>query len=429
MWALLIMAAIVLQGCGLVDSINNLTGEVATSTDKAVSIMDGAIASLADESADWQIVVQDAINQLTDEAHTFLRNDLNNLLQRAPANVGTEFKCSVDFLRKRVRQELIYIKAKFLGLEVPDKEPSLCTVVPLAVDASFVPDDLRLVEFYGYDFDTVPVEVLLRSGGQDQDVSRFLDRPTPYHLTLNLGANGVQLSSTSERFILRWKGETISTIGILQPGVPICGTKHVDFRPDSLSFVPSHTRGDREYAGNGPDVTVAVALSHTQTGVSAEVSMTAAEVGGDHTTASGSETFSLNYVPEPGWVISQILSTTESQFDYRDDDTNDDVYPGSGPVASYTFIGDTKGDDVGETGVKIEFVPNVTVELTENTNCVSPLAVRTLELQGLISAPLLASFRSQIRGEVEISPSFLDRFFLVVPGLEVSPGILTTPTP
>jgi hypothetical protein len=421
--ATMLLFGLLLQAC-----IPDFQDVIDPATDKAVAVLDQAIAGLADESADWQIILQDAISSLTDEAHVALRSDLNMLLQRAPANIGTEFRCDIDFIRKRIRQDLINIKAKLLNLPVPDKEPALCAVVPLAVDAALVPQDVNRVEFYGYDFDTTPVQVLLRNGGTDVDVSGFLDRPTPYHLTLNLGGNGVQLSSASQRFLLKWKDREISSIGIIQPATPVCATDKEEFQPNSIGYTPPHTRGDREFDGNGPDVDVTVSLSHTDNSVSALVTMSAVETESDWTTASGSETFTFNYAPKPGWKISQILSQAESAKQYRDDTHGDDTFAGSGPVANYTFVGDTDGDDVGETSVKIDFA-QITVELVENKNCVSALAVRVLELQEFISPQTLSGLNSQLDTKLEVSPELQERLAPQVPDLEFVPGIIVTPSP
>jgi hypothetical protein len=84
---------------------------------------------------------------------------------------------------------------------IPDKEPALCNIVPLAIDASLVPDRLRWLEFYGYDFDTTPIQVFLQDTDYRYDVSQFLQMPTHYHLTLNLGSTGVPISPKSQKLI------------------------------------------------------------------------------------------------------------------------------------------------------------------------------------------------------------------------------------
>lgn len=398
----LLLLLLLISGCGLAKTIEE-------TTDKTVAVLDEAIVDLADESADWQIILQDTISELTDETQQTIRNDITNLLRRAPATIGTEFRCDVDFVRKRVRQDLIRIRASLLGIGMEPKEPTFCSVIPLAVDAALVPNDLNLLEFYGYDFDTTPVQVVMRNGNQDVDVSRFLDKPTHYHMTLNLGANGVNLSPGSQRFVLRWNDQEISTIAIIQPATPVCEARVVEFKPSPVSFVPPRTRGDREYDGNGPRVNANVELNYTSSSISALVTMSAEETKSDWTTASGSRTFNL-FTPEPGWKIQQIIGEVNSSFNYIDNSHSDDVFAGNGPVATYTFSGDKKGDDAGvHTSVKVNF-NQLSVELVQDGDCVSPLAVRVLEIQGLIGASRLQQLNSQIQEEQPINPLLQERF-------------------
>ena len=256
--------------------------------------------------------------------------------------------------------------------------------------------------FSGEDhFDTTPIQVLLSDGTHVTDVSKFLDRPTHYHMTLNLGGNGVKLASNSQRFILRWNNQVISTVTIIQPATPVCKTDVVEFKPSPVDFLPPKTRGDREFNGNGPDVTVSVELVHTDEAMSALVTMTAKETKKDWTTASGSKIFPL-YTVDPGWRIQQIVGAVNSDLRYRDNDHEEDTYSGSGPVATYIFRGDGEGKDAGvHTKVNISF-NQVRVELIQDRDCVSPIAVRILELQELISPQVLEHLRP-LSEEVQIS--------------------------
>jgi hypothetical protein len=235
----------------------------------------------------------------------------------------------------------------------------------------------------------------------------------------------VQISPDSQRFILKWNGEEISTIAVIQPATPVCNTKNVDFKPEDIGYVPPHTRGDREFSGHGPDMYASVKLSNTEEKVSVLVTMSAVETESDYTTASGSQEFTFNYAPEPGYRISQILSETENQFSYRDDNHEDDTFAGGGPVATYHFVGDTGDDDIGQTSVQIAF-NQVEVELIENANCVPPVAVRVLQGMNLISPAVLNRLELQTPTDVLISPDLGGRLF---PGDLLLPEGLATPTP
>lgn len=199
------------SGCDIL----GLSGPV----DQAVVALDDAIEALEGESADWQVVLEETRDKMVDESQSTIRNEISNTLTRAVAAVGAEAKCEVDFLRTRVRQDLIAIRAQLKGEPVPDKEPFFCNPIPPAVDASLVPDRLKWIEFYGYDFDLEQdLQVFLENDGQQVDVTECcLDIPSHYLMTLNLGSGGVQLSPDSKRFILKLNGEEIFTIGISHP--------------------------------------------------------------------------------------------------------------------------------------------------------------------------------------------------------------------
>ena len=96
----------------------------------------------------------------------------------------------------------------------------LCHSIPSTVDASLIPDRLNHLEFDGYNLDSTGIQVLLQNGDTETDVSQYLDHPSHYMLTLNLGSNGVRLRRNSNRFILRWNNEDLYTVGITQPPPP-----------------------------------------------------------------------------------------------------------------------------------------------------------------------------------------------------------------
>ena len=371
------------------DMFSSLEKRIADSTTEAVNALDDATDALQSASADWQQVLQDLTSKLTDEAQSTLRNEIANLASRTVAQTGVEFRCDADFLRTRVRQSLLRIKAKFLGQSVPAPEPSLCQVVPVAVDRTLVPARLKQIEFYGYDFDQSPdLGVFLQTAsGQRQNIMSAVDRPTHYAMTVRFGANGVQLDQNSSRFILEWAGRPVSTIAVIQPQTPVCETKIQPIDPTPVTLRPNKTRGDREFAGNGPRVTTRVDLQRSPTALSVRVYMRARETRSDYTTAEGTETFPL-FTPEPGWEIENIVGPASMDpHTYTDDtETTDSFDRGSGgPVKRLDFVGDTSGDDAGvKTQVTVTF-NRLRVELTQVHNCVSDNAVRIVRLRGLLN--------------------------------------------
>ena len=165
------------------------------------------------------------------------------------AATGAEFRCDVDFLRNRMRQEFARIRAELLGQPSTPLEPVLCDVVPLAV-AGRIPQSLNRLEFYGYDFDRASVQVMLMGPQGTVDVTDKLNSPTHYHMDLESVSIGVDTKNSSQRFILRWNNKEISSIGIIPRIPPVC-RRRVWRTSDvgTMSYTPPIPHGDTEFDG------------------------------------------------------------------------------------------------------------------------------------------------------------------------------------
>ncbi|OGO13604.1 MAG: hypothetical protein A2Z66_01130 [Chloroflexi bacterium RBG_13_66_10] len=385
------LIALAVSGCGLVDSIRGLTDVAESSTDQVVGVLDSAIGTLAGSSADWQVVLQDAMDQLTDEAQSTIRNEISNVLNRGIAAVSLNVRCDVDFLRLRVRQDLMRIRARLLGGEVTI-QPVFCDIVPAAVDMSLEPDRRNLLEFFGSDFDAEPsMQVFLVNSGQLVDVSSQLDRPSHYHMTLNLGSSGVALGPASQRLIVRWQDADISTIGILQPFIPACRESVQRIAPDPITLIPPLVRGDAEYSGNGPEIFVRLVLTQMADRIDATITMRAEETESDWTTADGTITRTI-FQPPSGWAIQALVGETESADGYVDDDHAEETLFPAGPAHRFVITGDGEDDDVGRHTKVDVFFEDLQVELVEVADCVPPRALRLLDVQGLLSTSARARF-------------------------------------
>ncbi len=380
-------------GCGL----GAITNQINASTQQAIAAIDDAIAKLGNANADWQNILGDLENKIPGTEQT-IKNDVSDVLTHAVGAAGTQVTCVLDFIVTRVREGLIRIKAKVLGQTVPPVEPSFCDANPAAVDASRVPGDLKFIEFFGYNFDTNPaIQVFLQNGSQQVDVTNFLDKPSHYHMTLKFGANGVQLSSNSERFIVKWNDNEVSTIGIIQSATPVCATRVSTFNPAGIDFIPPHTKGDADFAGHGPNVTASVSLSNFSTRIVANIQMTAVERESDYTTASGSMSKEI-FTIDPGWRVEKIIGTTTANFSYTDSNTTPDTFQvgGDSPVSTFTFVGDSSGDDAGiNTKVTVGFNTLRLLEVQTN-DCVSPYAIKVVQLQNALSAATMQRLKPQI---------------------------------
>jgi len=401
----LLSLLVLVSGCGIADALNNLTGQFQNTTVKTTDILDQAIGALGKESADWQKILEETRDQLTASAQSTVRREVSDTLERATSTASGEFRCDVDFLRNRVREDLIRIKAGFLGQKVPPLQPALCNVIPLAVDLNLDPSRRNLIEFYGYNFDTTPnLQLLLENdNGSTTDVTPQLAKPTYYHMTVNLGGAGVPLNGSSSKFHLRWQDQELSTISVLQPTTPICQTKTVDPTPASLTIVPQNTHGDTNYGGNGPNVDVQVTADRwfgsTGVGISALVKADFAETGGDGSHASAFELRNI-YTPDPGFDVDQLIignHQTIWHYTHTDNPGNIDSFDtgGDGPVSHLTFEGLNKGD-AASARVTITFNP-LRMVLIQHGNCVSPIAANGASSNGQLSPSTNARFNPVLK--------------------------------
>jgi len=419
--AVLLCAALgsilVTASCGISDSINNAVNKAVNqaqnSTTEAVTSLDEAISALQNQSADWQQVLQDLQGKLAKEAQDTLRNEVANLVSRSIAQGGVELRCDTDFIRDRVRQALIGIKASFLNQPVPAVIPGICQIVPVAVDRDSVPADVKQLEIYGYDFDKAQnLSVVLENvNGSHVDVTNRLDRPTHYAMTLKFGATGVQLDSNSQRFLISSNQQLLSTVGIIQPATPVCESQVKPISPGSITYVPPHIRGDADFYGHGPNVNASVNLLVTPQNLSASVYMSATEVGGDGTTAAGSQVYPL-YTPDPGWAIKDVVGSKQSAITYTDNTVDVlDTFsrPAGEPVQTFTFVGDTTGDEAGtRTNVKVDF-NQLKLVLVQNTGCVSDMDVAKLRKLSLISVASVTRLQAGVLRETSRRDDMMKR--------------------
>ena len=384
---LLIILSISISACSIGDKIDRVADTVSDVTGDTVTALDGAIDALDRNSSAWQSVLQQTTDKLTADAQSTIRNEISDLLNRSVAATGTELRCNMDFIGSRVRQALVRIRARLLHQEVPPVEPALCHVVPAAVDMALDTSRRNKLEFFGYDFDTTPIKVTLKEKSHTSNVSSYLERPTHYHMMLNLGANGVPVSSDSDRLTLEWQDRVISSIAIIQPATPICREKTETYsRSTFVTYNPPHTRGDKEFSGHGPEVWATARWINEGTHVNVRLWMKAKETRSDWTTAEGEHIVSY-YTAPSGWRIDSIQGNMESSAHYIDTDHNEDPQGGgpNGPVKEFKFRGDHDGDDAGSyTGMDVYFNPLV-VKLVEVANCAPASAVKSLEIKGFIA--------------------------------------------
>ncbi len=403
----LMLSMIAIGSCDLKDKLDDLNDTAQNATQSAENVLRDALDALDRNSSNWQQVIRDAQSKLTEDAQSTIRNELNDILQRGIAAVGGEFRCNTDFVANRVRGAVQRLLAKITAQPIPPLEPGLCNVVPLAIDRSLVPQRLNNIAFYGYDFDRTDIRARLINSNGQRDVSASLSKPTHYHMVLNLGGNGVPLTDKSQKVKIFYANTLLSELPVIQPATPVCKTKVITVPGSTITYMPPHTRGDREFDGHGPKVSSSIRLEKKTDGsaVTVRLSMRAVETKSDWSTAEGSKVLTF-YTAPSGWKVDSIEGETQFVHSYIDGDHTDDVFNfGAGSLVNrITYRGDHKGKDAGVyTQMEAHFNP-VRLQLVETANCVSPKALKTLKKEKLISPQLLRSLEFRLPPATLIPP-------------------------
>jgi hypothetical protein len=355
-------------GCGLKRTIQDTAQDLTNNT---AAMLDDAIDEITHESESWQATLQELTDKLTDEAQSTIRTEVQNLANRTIAAAGSEVRCNVDFLGARVVQALQRIKAELLKKPIPERNPAICQVIPSAIDMNLTPNRRNKVDISGYDFDNQPLKLYLISNTNEKtDVTHAINRLSHYHVVLNLGSNGVMLNETSSRLVLEYKDSQMSSIAVTQPVIPDCKEEEISFSPDIITYMPPHTKGDREYGGHGPNVTARVNIYVDNNTIKAKIYMRARETKSDWSTADGSGVFTIYTAPSKRRIVG-IVSDKGTNTSYIDSGHSEDFFEkGSGElVKRFAFVGDTDGDEAGtRTRVKVTF-NRVVVKLKEIGNC------------------------------------------------------------
>jgi hypothetical protein len=307
---------------GGADSLREVEGPRSGSTrqppgdPRGSSSLEDAIVDITNQSADWQQILDETLANLPGEAKSFVRVELSSIVQRSISAAGSEVRCVVDFLHTRVVEDL-----RYLLTVVSHRPPPLRTAVVCGVSPSLIrmsernadPSRFEAVEIFGYNFDRGEVALLLlteNSVVHDVTHTNGVSNVTVQHhhqMMINLGANGVKLTPTSQLLALVWDSNRLSEIPIIQPEPSPCR-----IRRQNLDTIGSHEvraqllAGDREFGTNQPLVSAGVTLTNSESHVDAKHWIRAEANGGD-TVGFGSETFSIHSA-DRGWRVLRIVT-------------------------------------------------------------------------------------------------------------------------
>lgn len=210
----------------------------------------------------------------------------------------------------------------------------------------------------------------------DNSITKYIDKPTSYSMTLNTGGAGVKFSDKAKRIIVKGKNDsssfTLYSFGIFQPILKTCELEPLSYTPANYTFIPHHTAEDAEYNGHGPIMNFSVKLIVYPERVDAEMYMSAVETGGDPTVAEETRRITIYNAPA-NYRINRIIGQYTSALPNPIEDRDEEGFTVnlSGPVQQVILYGDGPDDnDAGTfTRGEITFAP-LKIECEKLGNCI-----------------------------------------------------------
>ncbi|NJO17825.1 MAG: hypothetical protein HC877_19470 [Thioploca sp.] len=353
---------------GLCESSEKISGSI----NNAVNIIDEGIQRFDRGQRDWQGILKDVSRDLERVGEQTISKAVSGISEGIVLT-GIETKCTVDFLRDRVKEDLIRLKGVLTG-ETPVLIPKLCVPNPSTIDFISVKNgQQKAIKIDGYNLDVNKIEVaLVDNFGNESDISSSLTTPSPYLITLNLSDNRINLSQDSQKVVFKLSNETrktISEISIIQPPkkeLYVNLQLLTNSSREIAYFIPPKVgQGDSDFHKRVDIITkVELHISNDRNKIEARLYMRAYEGRHDWTKSEGYSNWEEVYRTEPGWELTRIFSPPFETFQYLDETCcHTDLHWGKNLVELWTILGDTDGSEAGtRTGVSVSF-KQVQVEL------------------------------------------------------------------
>jgi hypothetical protein len=402
-------------GCALSLAFGSGTVNAAAPAPKAnpqrtILVLDHAENTLATSSLDHRQALKSVLETLPSDTPEFVRSDIETFLKRAP-DERADFQCSHEFMRYRARQELERIKDKLLNTSQP-AEPQFCYAVPFAIDLALPKKSL---EIYGYDLDTKPLELfVVNKDATFEDVSFALSSRTHYHLSVDLGSNGVKFSPRSQTIIVAWGHLIRYSVSLIQPTTSLCSSEIEEIPAGKpITFPPQLISGSGRLGSRG-SVRASTTLNYESNKLDATVCLMATDQEQNPTTLGGCGVEYV-YTTDPARVIEGVFMKLESRISniHPISGPNIIVEKSDGPVSRWTL--DVPG---AQSGASAEATVTVTlrkirIASTRLDNCLPAVAyLEARRRSGLANTTLkrLDSESRKFQAEIlKLRPRFAPR--------------------
>jgi hypothetical protein len=400
-------AGLFVPACGgCLDSLNSTINTHATNVE---DILNGAIQDVTAHSANWQTIVQGALDKLP-AAETQVKQDMENLIQRGIANAGLEIRCDISFLGDMVVTGLKAILAKVLKQPPPLQPAVVCDASPPAIDMNLAPNARNQVEVFGYNLDQTDLKLFHVRTSNELDVTSHFALLSPFKRVIDLGATGVILDAQSVKLRIQISGGVNREIAILQKFPTPCAVRDFQTNSSQMQVIPTKVgQGDNDYDGHGPCVTATASVSlsgSTQISQTLTVHMwecpnDMTKIQSDFTEARGTRSQIL-FTSASDEVITKINPPTSSSLSWISTNHNLVNIADSGLLTGWDVQGDTDGDDIGRSFVRANF-KSIHIVLRKNKDCVPQASLATMIRDNQLSAPAVQFLTSEHPKVLEMS--------------------------
>jgi hypothetical protein len=367
-------------------------------------LLEDAIRSLDKSSAQPRKIIEHTLRALPPEGNAAVRQSVREFLLRLPV-AKEELVCGPDFLRSRAQQEFSRIKESFLNGPAEPLEPAACYSAPFLIDLTRNPEPQGTLDLFGYDFDRVPLELVLVHNGSFIDVTHALTMRSHSHLTVKLGNDGVRFSTDTEMIGLVWGHIIRYTIPVVQTSTTLCASRTEKIAADvTIRYSPPRIARAAGLRNAKRSVHAYLTLESVSNALSAMLCATVTSDKEPVFSGCGAEQLFTTGTDD---LIEQIIGGTHSTISFTDtSQPSSRILHGSsgGPVAGWTFTG-TAGADGNSAGPEVATqLKRVRIISTPAAGCLSPIAYLEAKRTNLLSQGTIRRLDDQL---AKIDPDIL----------------------
>lgn len=376
--SVMFVTTVFLSGCAWWDNLMGKIDFAEREFSNTEDILNRAMADINANSENWQRIIQTAIDQL-DPAERQIRQDLEELMQRGIHTAGLEARCDIAYLGDMLVEGLQRIRATVRDEPPPPVRAFVCDSSPSAIDMNLDPNQRNNVEVYGYNLDQPWLTLYHVLDSRQVDETKNFSLGSPFKRVINLGSNGIALVPQSMKLRVDLGNDENRDIPIIQKWPDVCTTRDFSTESTSIQVIPAHVgSGDKEFHGDGPCIQARARVYTAQNGTQLRgnvwVDMWECPddmdfISGDHTEGIG-EGDRVLFTAEHDEEIIEIRTPMSAQLAFIGEGTDPQSKTDSGLVLRWNILGDTRGDDVGESYVTVTF-NSVHLVLRKKLNCVT----------------------------------------------------------